>query len=329
MTDVAPIEVSWESISPLVFGQSHGESTESPTIMFVVGQPGAGKSAALDSFVDREKRPAVIDAEALAVFHPEFYPSRRWRPFEAQSELAPLVRRWMSDALDEARATRRSVIVEGSFSNPSAVFGTADGFREAGFVSHVVVVGSRRADSLLTTASRFLELRRRGLPAGFTDRDTHARGWVGTQALVRDAEATTPVDRLTVVGRDRRTLFTATREDGYVGAINALDSIESAPMSTLEAAEWFGELRRVTEYTRDGREQAPPVVDVLIELHELALTDVLPRLDVRRGSSFFVEQEARLGGELAELRREASAFLAAPAPVVEPQAAEASRGLSR
>jgi len=310
-------------VAPIVFASSAFRE-EAPEITVVAGQPGAGKSAAVARLVRAvADPPAVISAEGLAAFHPDYLEQRRWRPLEAQSAMAPLVAEWLSQSLDFARANHHSLILEGSFSNPAAMFGTVDAFAAEGFLTRVLVVAARRSESLLTAASRYLEARRRGAPALFTDRDSHERGWVGTQDLVRVAEETTPVDRLTIVGRRGKVLFDAARNEGFSGATAAMTVSESAPVTTLQAAEWFGELRRVTEYARDARELSPPVASVLVDLHELALNEVLPQMKVRRQSSFYIEQEARLTRELVSLRRAATVDLETPlqpAPVFVPPA---------
>ena len=312
-----------ERIAPIVFAEDQPAEAE-PTITILTGQPGAGTTAAVHAIRggSHDIHP-VISADSLAVFHPDYLELRRWQPFEAQSAMAPLIAQWLSESLDYARAHRRSVILEGSFSNTTAVWGTAASFADEGFTTRLVVAAARRSDSLLVATSRFLELRRRGLPALFTDLETHRRGRTGAQALVQEAEATEPVDRLTVLDHGERLLFDAHRSEGFIGAAEALAASERTPLSTLEAAEWFSELRHMTEYARSARELAPAVADVLIELHELALEEVAPVLQVRRESSFMLEQEARLQRELLDLRRDATVEIPrpdVPAPVFVPPA---------
>ncbi|WES63912.1 zeta toxin family protein [Microbacter sp. GSS18] len=324
MSSSTAIDLTFDQrVAPIVFASSTA-SEEAPAITVVAGQPGAGKSAAVPALVrEAADPPAVVSAEGLAAFHPDYLEQRRWRPLEAQSAMAPLVAEWLSQSLDFAREHRRSLVLEGSFSNPAGVFGTVDAFAAEGFSTRVVVVSARRSESLLTSASRYFEARRRGAPALFTDRDSHERGWVGAQDLVREAEATTPVDQLTILGRGGQVLFDAIRSEGFAGAAAAIAASESAPVTTLQAAEWFGELRRVTEYARDARELTPPVANVLVDLHELALNEVLPHMQVRRQSSFYIEQEARLSRELVSLRRDAAVAVAPsmqPAPVFVPPA---------
>ncbi|GAA1979138.1 hypothetical protein GCM10009777_10520 [Microbacterium pumilum] len=289
-------------ILPLVFGGSRA-STQ-PSLTLVVGQPGAGKSLSVRSLLDPDDPSgAVISADDLAAFHPDFLRLARRSPLDAPSAMAPLVADWITESLAFARTSKRSLVLELSVRTPSAAFATAEGFAVAGFATRIVVVAARRSESLLSTASRYFNARRVGMPARFTDRATHNQGWAGTQVLVREAEAATPVDRLSIVSRDGSVLFDAKSDDGFAGATAALEAAQRAPIRSIAAAEWFGELRRVMDFATATRELAPPVTEVLIELHELALGEVLPLVGTGRNSTFSTQQRARLSADLASLRR--------------------------
>ena len=123
------------------------------------------------------------------------------------------------------------------------------------------------------------------------------------------------MDRLTILSPTGETLFDARRADGFAGATAALEAAQNAPVSVMEGARWFGELRAITDFARRSRELAPPLTEVLVELHQLALTDVLPSMPVPRQSSFAVEQENRLTAEILSLRRELPAVPSVAAPV--------------
>jgi hypothetical protein len=298
---------------PLIFAGT--EPTADPELVLVIGQPGAGAQRVTHQMLgDHSPSIASVAAENLAAFHPDFLELATWSPLDAPSALAPQVAEWIGATLDHARATRRALHFTTSVSTPAPALATAAAFEADGFATHLVVVATPRHESLLATASRFLNARRLRLPARFTDRDAHTRGFLGTQALARAAETADGVHRVTVLDRHGRRLVDATREDGFAGVAAAVDGAHSAPVSVLEGARWFGELRGITDFARRARELAPPVAEVLTELHELALTDVLPNMPVPRDSSFAIDQELRLRGEIDALRRE----LPEVAPRVEP-----------
>ncbi len=314
MTALDPIPVIFDGVTP----------SASPELVLLVGQPGAGSARlAHEIAADTAGTLASVAAENFAAFHPDFLELTRRRPFEASARMSPQVAGWIGETLDHARATERSLLFETSVNNPAPALATAAAFSEAAFRTRLVIVAVRRSESLLATASRYLNARRLRLPARFTDRDTHNRGWIGLQALAREAEATAAVGRLTVVSHDGATLFDAALDDGFAGATAALEVVYNAPVSVLEGARWFGELRAITDFARRSREMAPPVAEVLGELHRLGLSDVLPSMPVPRNSTFAIDQEARLSSELFALRRESTVVSQEPAvvpsgPVVAP-----------
>jgi UDP-N-acetylglucosamine kinase len=314
MTALDPITVIFDGVAP----------SNAPEFVLLVGQPGAGTSRLAHEIAANTARTlASVAAENFAAFHPDFLELTRRRPFDASAVMSPQVAGWIGGTLDHARETQRSLLFETSVSNPAPALATAAAFSEAGFHTRLVIVAVRRSESLLATASRYLNARRLRLPARFTDRDSHNRGWIGVQALAREAEATAAVGRLTIVSHDGALLFDAIRDDGFAGATAVLEAVQNGPVSVLEGARWFGELRAITEFARRSREMAPPVAEVLGELHRLGLSDVLPRMPVPRNSAFAIDQEARLSSEIFALRRELPVVSPEPAivpsgPVVAP-----------
>lgn len=281
------------------------EPSEHPALTLVVGSPGAGKSRAIShAAIGHGIGATVISADDLAAFDPNFLELMRRRPLEAPSALSATVADLLGKSLNHARTTKRSLILDATINTPAAASGTAASFETAGFATRIVVVAARRSHSLLTTAARYLNARRLGAPARFVDRETHRRGWVGTTDLVRAVEASEPVAQMTIIRRDGTIAFEADRSHSFAGSTTAYESVQQAEVTTLEGARWFGELRRITEFAREARELSPPVAEVLVELHELALNEVLPAMAVRRQSAFAVAQEARLTAELVALRRE-------------------------
>jgi hypothetical protein len=303
------------AVDPISLIFAGTQPTADPELVLVVGQPGAGAQRLTHQILgDHSPSIASVAAENLAVFHPDFLELATWRPFEAPSAIAPQVAEWIGATLDHARSTRRSLQFTTSVSTPMPALATTAAFEADGFATHLVIIATPRHESLLATASRFLNTRRLRLPARFTDRDSHTRGFLGTQALAPAAETADGAHRVTVLDRHGRRLFDASREDGFAGMAAAVDGAHSASVSVLEGARWFGELRGITDFARRAREIAPPVAEVLIELHELALSDVLPNMPVPMNSSFAIDQELRLRSEIDALRRE----LPDAAPRVEP-----------
>ena len=122
--------------------------------------------------------------------------------------------------------------------------------------------------------------------------------------MVAQGEGAASVDRLTIFGRDGSFAFDGERDGSgrLHGAEDALAAAQAKPLTVTQAIAWFGELRRVTEYVRSTRNPRDDVAQ-LVELHELALQEMVPQLPLPRASQARDRQEVRLAQELLTLRR--------------------------
>ena len=296
-----------ERILPLVFpGQP---PPERPTLLLLAGQLGAGKSRATARLLaDHAGEMVPLSGDDLRAFHPHFLELIRSRSIEAPRILAESTAGWLRDCLVHARTSGRSLLLEGTFHSPDVALGTADLFAKHGFVTRVVVVATQRTESLLSAASHYLLDARAGRPSPFASVGVHDDGWEGTRALVSQLEATPSVDRLTIIGRDGVAKFDADRGIGqaFANARATLEREQSLPLSAARSMGWLSELRAMTDFALTSRDVPRPLAELLIELHELALDDVLQRLALPANSEARPVVEASLARQLVTLRRATS-----------------------
>ncbi len=301
-----------------------------PTLTLVVGQPGAGAGRAARALLAEHDDAAVVDGDGLRAFHPRYVELSRSRSPEALRIFAEATSVWLRDCLAHARRNRRSLLVEGSFSSTRVATATAELFQREGFETHVAVVGQPRSVSLLSEASRFLlaDLDKRSAP--FTDLATHDAGFEVTRALVSKLEGEASVDRLTVVGRAGHWVFDSHRSDGFTGASRALVREQVTPMSGPEGRRWLSELRASTEFALTSGGVPAALTEVLIELHELALGEVLPRLPLPVNSLARSRAEATIQARVDALRQAVpaeSALVDIAAPAATPPVPSLNIGL--
>ena len=74
-------------------------------------------------------------------------------------------------------------------------------------------------------------------------------------------------------------------------------------LTSVQAAQWLSELRRVTEYAETLRDRPREFTERLITLHGLAVREIIPELEVPAGSPVASLQEHRSAAALAALRR--------------------------
>ena len=320
-------------ILPLLFPEDQPEDS-APTFVLLTGQPGAGAARAIGRLRDEHNDDfAVLNADELRALHPQFVQATASGSVEAARQVSEATAEWLRAGMAFAREHRRSLLLEGNFATPSTVLALAQRFAGEGFRTRVVVVGVRRAESLLATLSQYLSAVQAGRPARFVSREVHDRGFEGTRTLTAALEDSTAVDRVTVLDRAGATKFDA-EADGtdhpFQGAGAALVAAQSEQLWSLGSVQWMSELRRVTEFAATLRKVPRAVTEVLIDLHETALRQIIPELRVPAGSKVVAAQEHRSASELVALRRSliVERPVDAAAPVVAPTGPERG-GLSR
>lgn len=309
-------EILQRDILPLFFPAD--SASESPTLVLLAGQPGTGKARSSSILLAAHDGDlAVLSGDDLRAFHPRFLELTTSRSPEAPQVLARATADWARGCIRYARENRRSLLLEGTFQDPSVAAGTAARFAGEGFQTRAVVVASRRAESLLSVASRYLRDVQADVHARYTSREAHNRGFEATRTLVATLEETASVDRLTVLSRDGRTVFDGHRTDGgFGGASAALVAAQSARLSRFDATQWLSELHHATEFAESRRDLPRGVTELLVDLHETALREVIPELHIPADGKFATAIEQKTVAGLVTLRhalqREPSVDAAAP-----------------
>lgn len=336
MTDWTPSEdaqkrIFEERIAPVVF--PHEPADGAPTLLVLDGQVGAnGPAAASHLARDYPDGIAIVSNDGLIPFHPHYVELGRSRSPEAFGLLTEPTAGWVSRSLRYARTTRRSLLLEGTFQNPGTVVAATELFAQNGFATRVAVIASPRAESLLAAASGYLLDVRAGRAGRFTDAEGHDAGFDATRTLTGSLEREASVDRLTVVGRHGAVLFDGERTDAsaFAGATAALIRGQSVQMTGAQGMRWLSELRAATDFALAAGRVEGRVAELLIELHEVALDEVLPRMPLPTDSQARPAAEASLVRQVAELRRSAPVQrprVDVPAPAISPSGPD--RGISR
>lgn len=269
-------------IRPTLFEAALGDQP-SPTLVLLGGQPGSGKSRASARLIAEYDGMVALSGDDLRIFHPHFRKLINDDPEHAGPTLAEATRPWVRSAIQDALENRHSLLLEGTFGDPEITLATADRFRQAGFQVRIVVLASPRILSVITVASRYLRDLRMGAPARFTRLSAHDRGYDGTTRLL-DALATgKATDRITVLGRGGGALFDQNDQD-TVSLSAARDALIEGRNPTRWGArstmELLGELKQITNYATTSGGPTADIADLLIEAHNLALDEVVPRLSI-------------------------------------------------
>jgi hypothetical protein len=296
-----PPVILGQRILPAVFADTR--PTDAPHLVLLSGQPGSGRSRAISSLL-RE------DADGMAVISASLLSSFGGSAEDEDADadrVAATSASWLIACMRHAREHRLSLLLDGPIP-AAAAEGILTTFRQAGYRTHVAVVASARAESLLAVASAYASNDRVRRPSELVPVEQHDRDLEDARALLAKAGAVGA--RLTVFDRDGG--VAADQVDGPA-AIRAFNGSSRTPMSTLRTVQWLSELKRVTAYARQPSSTLPELAPHLIALHETAIREVVPNLRIPTRSVVTRELESRLASELVALRRPT-----APGPLQEP-----------
>ncbi|MGY0466829.1 zeta toxin family protein [Kitasatospora sp. cg17-2] len=210
---------------------------EKPVVVYVVAQPGAGKSGAA-LLVKRAMGPGAVRlvGDDLKMFHPDYFELLRRDPRGAGEAIRADYKAWFAWAEAYVRERRGDLVVETAPGSAHDVLAGAEAFRRAGYRVKVLVLAVRAADSLQGTAQRYAAAQRDGIPARFTAAAGHDRCFTAVADVVRAATASPAVEEVLVVDRDGRAL--ALQQHGMPvvgGAMAALAAERARPFTEQEA----------------------------------------------------------------------------------------------
>lgn len=286
-------------VIPVLFPSAAPEAAATLTLLHnPVGAGGARATARLAADVPGQ---GVLSAADLRAFHPGAADAGA----EEDSEAAEAVAGWFGACMAYAREHRRSLLIEGAFLTPAVAMGTAKSFAAAGFATRLAVVASSRAETLLSTVSQHLRTVGSRRPASLSTRAARDRDWNSTAGLVAEVADSTAVDRLQIFGRtgNIEADVTPSSTRGAATAQAALRAAQERPFTPLQAVQWLSELRRMTDFVDSRRSPMTEEREALVELHVLAIREVVPALPVPAGSEVVSREEGRLASELVRLRR--------------------------
>ncbi|MCY0954122.1 zeta toxin family protein [Streptomyces sp. H27-S2] len=227
-----------ELIAPSILGGV--TARRDPQAVFVVGQPGAGKSG-VSRMVRRAMRPGTthVVGDDFKVAHPDYLRLLTDDPRHAGAAIRADYRAWMGQAEAHLRTRRGDVLIEAAPGDTREFMSSVLPFHQAGYAVEVVVVAVRAADSRLATALRYARAQQLGIPARFTSARGHGVCFEAVGDVVALAEAHPAVAAVTVIGRDGTALLRS-ETDGQRGrAVWALAAERSRAYTREEAVRFL------------------------------------------------------------------------------------------
>ncbi|MGP3990801.1 zeta toxin family protein [Streptomyces sp. 3N207] len=181
---------------------------EKPVAVYVMGQPGAGKTRAAQMVRGTLRdSPTHITGDDFKVAHPDYLQLLREEPRTASARIRADYRAWQAQAEAHVRERRGDVVIEIAPGGGAEFAAGAAQYRQAGYRVELVVLAVRAADSRQGTAARYAQASRRGLPARFTTAAGHDTHFAVLPEVVAAAEELSAVDSVMVMRRDAHLVY--------------------------------------------------------------------------------------------------------------------------
>ncbi len=247
---------------------------ERPVVVYVAGQPGAGKTRAAHLVQRSLDRPVHLAGDYFKALHPDYGQLLRTDPRRASEPIRTDYRAWQTQAEAWVRERSGNLVIETTPSDPVRFAEQAQIFRRAGYRVELVVLAVRAADSRQGTAHRYARASQRGVPARFTTVAGHDAHYRVLPDVVAAAEESAAVDRVTVMRRDFTALYRSRPADGQRprrrAAALALLAEQARSYTEQEAGAFWA-------VQRDLHAAMPQYRDELVAMGALALP-LMPHL---------------------------------------------------
>lgn len=185
---------------------------DTPTMLVVGGQPGAGKSHSINEikaeFAGRSGV-LIVDLDALRENHPAHKPLMRADDKAAAQYTYDDARVWAQKLEDYAKANRHNVLVESLMTSPDGVGGWLQDYRQAGYrtEAHVVAVNERSSVQGIVQRYEREKFRSEDNVGRTVPREVHNLAYDRVRDTFDRIETDQSADRVVVHGRNGQVLY--------------------------------------------------------------------------------------------------------------------------
>jgi UDP-N-acetylglucosamine kinase len=208
-----------------------------PQLVFVTGQPAAGKSATITRIqAGLSQRAAVMDSDEIRQNHPQMPEIVAADPQRMDILSNGPVGEWMGGSIEHARQRSYNTIIENTLTNPAQVTETAGEFRQAGYGVSVAALAVPEHVSRLGVVTRYLAGTDSDEFPRWTSERSHSAAYSGMVTGLQ--EMTGVVDTIEVYTRQGDQLYAGPDGDA---AARAVVEHRAAPLSAEDVARWAGD----------------------------------------------------------------------------------------
>ncbi len=298
-----------EQIRPLITGTRR----DNPVVLWVGGQPGAGKSSVQSAILARLGRLDAfpLDGDDLLAYHPQYIEMHVRNDLQAAYLVSENLRgRWWTRAARILRAFRIDAVISAPLGGAAWTAERFEEFRKASFRVEVAFVATHEAISLQAIADRYRQMKNTS-PAGvgrWVLPETHEAVYRSVLATADMVYLTRAADALHIGVRGGALIHTNEVENGQwrlsVLPSQLIEAERNRPWTVQESAGFLqrqGELRAWLPVARWGPlldtidRKAQPVINPIVVLDDRKLAGL--RADVP-----YLLEHAVLRAEVAQVR---------------------------
>ncbi|NUH42863.1 zeta toxin family protein [Streptomyces samsunensis] len=214
---------------------------DDPRAVYVLGQPGAGKSKVARTVKRAMRRGTTkLEGDDFKISHPDYYQLLQDDPRNAGRAIRADYRAWFADAEAYVRAQRGDVLIEGAPGSAKEFLASVLPFATAAYPVELVVLAVRAADSRLGTALRYARALQIGISGRFTSRTGHDTCFGALADIMELAHAHPAITAVTVIRRDGQALLRQERPAIDRRISWALTAEQQRPYTEQEAAQFLG-----------------------------------------------------------------------------------------
>ncbi len=186
-----------------------GAAREHPVVVFIAGQPGAGKTTVESQVVvqlGREEAVAV-DGDDLFEYHPDYARLAAENDQTVRALLADAASRWWTMLAEHIRGQQCDAVISAPLAGADWAAARFDEFHQAGYRVEYVFVAVHEARSLLAVLDRYQRERNEHGVGRFVSPEIHDRAYPAVLVTADRLEDERLVDAAYVVRRGGETLY--------------------------------------------------------------------------------------------------------------------------
>jgi UDP-N-acetylglucosamine kinase len=160
-----------EMIIPQVIGNALPQTKKEAFILG--GQPGSGKSSLAREILQSTTDVVFVNGDDLRAYHSKYYFYLKENDIEAADLTQAVCNFWIESLIQECVSRGINLMVEGTMRRKDVPLTTAKILKENRYSVSLIAVSSPYELSLRSLECRYAELKRLGIPARYTKKESH------------------------------------------------------------------------------------------------------------------------------------------------------------